>query len=121
MTEPQPQKQADDRPTKKPYSPGVLLIMGIVMLALAAFCFTDVVYPADAAKKWREENATFTIYMNWAALFGSAIGAVWVFGLAAKRWKTEPPPGPAPHAPEPGGEDEPAGREPPAGDNDRTP
>jgi len=117
----QARKQTDDRPPKRPYSPGVLLLMGIVLLALAAFCFHDVVYPANALKQWQEEGATFTIYLNWAVLFGAAAGAVYAFVLAAKRWKTPPAGATVPQPSEPAGPDEPAGDESAGPEKDEAP
>ncbi len=87
MTEQPPHPPAQGGPRKKPYSPGVLMLLGIGLLALAAFCFKDVVYPADAAEEWRKEGATFTIYLNWAVMIAGALVAAYAFGLAAKRWK----------------------------------
>jgi len=121
MTQGQPQKPTDERPSKKPYSAGVLLLMAIVALALAVFCFNDVVYPANALKKWQEEGATFTIYLNWVVLFGAAGGAVYWLVLAIKRWNTPPGAPDAPKARESSGPDEPAGDASAGPDQDETP
>jgi len=87
MTDQPPQKPTQGRPKKKPYSPGVLMLLGIFLLALAAFCFKDVVYPADAAEEWRKENRHFTIYLNWGVMVAGGLLAVYAFALAAKRSK----------------------------------
>jgi hypothetical protein len=89
---------ASDAPEKKPFGPGMLLLLGFGLLALAGWCFKDVVYPADAAEEWRKEGETFNIYLNWAVMVGGALGAAYAFVLAAQRWKTGGDGGQAPPA-----------------------
>jgi len=110
----QPSRETDtNKPAKQPYGPGILLLLGIGLLALAAFCFKDVVYPASKAEEWRQEGAVFTIYLNWAVMIGGALTAVYAFVLAAKRAKgsgaggtPSAPPRPEPPPAESEGRDE---------------
>jgi len=87
MTDQPSREPAPGKPQKKPYGPGILMLLGFGLLVLAAFCFKDVVYPGDAAKEWQEEGATFTIYLNWTVMIAGGSAAVYLFALAAKRSK----------------------------------
>ena len=83
MTEPQPQKPADERPAKKPYGPGVLMALGLFLLLVAAWCGYDLA----TKEEWEEEGKTATILFNWVGMFGFGVAAVYMFVLAAVRSK----------------------------------
>ena len=80
-------------PTKKaPYGPGVLMVFGLALVAVAVWCGYDL----HAKEEWVKEGRTGTILFNWAGLIIAAIAAVYTFILAAVRAKKptgEPPQG----------------------------
>ena len=84
---PDTQSDAGTQPPAKraPYGPGPLMIFGIALLVVAAFCFKDVVYPAEAVTGWRQQGKDWYITMNWAVMIVAVIGAAYSFILAAKR------------------------------------
>ncbi len=97
------ESSAADRPEKQPYGPGILMVLGLFLLLVSAWCGYDLA----TKEEWQEEGKTGTIYFNWAGLIGFGLAAVYTFILAAKRAKggTEGPAatgGPAPpEVPEP--------------------
>jgi hypothetical protein len=96
-----------EKPAKKPYGPGILMIIGFALLVGAGYVICAL-YLLGEAETFREENAEWKIYFNWAAAIAALIGAVYAFALAAKRSKggtdgaagAAPPPPAPPAAPE---------------------
>ena len=104
-------------PEKRPFSPGVLMVLGLFLLVIAAWCGYDVMTKED----WAKEGKTGTILMNWIGLVPFGIGGIYAFVLAAVRSKRGAAEPPAPASPPPGdAEGGPAG-EPEAGQSDAKP
>ncbi|MBE3071127.1 MAG: hypothetical protein IMZ55_19825 [Acidobacteria bacterium] len=87
------------RPEKQPFSPGMLMALGLFLLVIAAWCGYDLYSKED----WVKDEKTGTILINWGGLIGFALGAAYAFILAAIRSKSPkatrlggkaPPPGP---------------------------
>ena len=74
-------------PKREPHGPGILMLFGLALAALAAYCFYDVVYPAHAATKWQENSESYKIFLNWGIMTLAVLGAVYVWVLAAVRSK----------------------------------
>ena len=82
MAENEPKKVPAGPPPRKPYGPGVLMIFGLALLAIAAWCAKDSFWPPES---WIKEQRTGTIWFNKIALIPSLLGAIYAFVLAAIR------------------------------------
>ncbi len=73
---------AENEPKREPLGPGMLILLGVGLLAIGAWCGYDVF-------TMTEEKAGDTAYLvfNYGGLIGGPIGAVIVFVLAAVRSK----------------------------------
>jgi len=83
MAEASPKPSGSGEPAKKPYGPGVLMVIGLFLVLVAAWC----AYDLATREEWEKEGRTGTILFNWAGLVGFGVGALYSFGLAAKRWR----------------------------------
>ena len=83
MADNEPVQTQETPPPKQPFSPGVLMVLGLFLLVIAAWCGYDL-YSKEA---WVKEGATYKIVINWAGLVVFAIGAIYAFILAAVRSK----------------------------------
>lgn len=104
MTEQPSRQSGSGKPPKKPYGPGVLMIIGFALLLGAGYVLCAL-YLLGEAQTFREENTEWKIYFNWAAAIAAIIGAGYAFALAAKRSKggaagAAPSPPAPPEAPE---------------------
>lgn len=80
----QPSKPpASGKPKKTPYSPGVLMVFGLGLLIVAAWCGYDLA----TKEEWQKEGMTGTILFNWVGMVAFGLVAVYLFVLAAKRAK----------------------------------
>ena len=68
--------------TKQPYGPGLLMIFGLALLALALWCAYDLFVRQDTAEK----STTWYIF-NYGGLVLGGLGAVYTWILAAIRSK----------------------------------
>jgi len=68
-------------PTPPRYGPGLLMIFGLALVAVAAWCAWDL----SAKEDWVKEGRTGTIMFNWAAMVAGVVGAIYCFILAAIR------------------------------------
>ena len=99
MPDQPPESSAADRPEKKPYGPGILMVLGLFLLLVAAWCGYDLA----TKEEWQEEGKTTAIYFNWAGMIGFGIAAVYTFVLAARRatgGEERPPAAGGPASPE---------------------
>ena len=78
--------QESEKPAKEPWSPGMLLLAGIVLAGLAFYCFYDL-FIGPAAETWRQQGNDWYVPLNWAIMVVSAAGMVWAFVLARVRSK----------------------------------
>jgi len=84
----QPSRQSEaDKLQKQPYGPGVLMVLGLFMLIIAAWC----AYDLATQEAWVKEGRTGTILFNWGGLAVFSVAAVYLFILAAKRSKRGTP------------------------------
>jgi len=75
----------NQRATKQPYGPGMLMIYGLALLALAAYCAYDLFGgPAD---EWRAEGKEWYVTLNWIVMVLAVLGAIYAWVLAAIRSK----------------------------------
>jgi len=65
----------------------MLVLFGLLLVALTAYCFYDSVYPAAAAEKWRADGHDWFVPANWAVMAVAFVGAIYAFILAAVRSK----------------------------------
>ena len=71
--------------TKQPYGPGVLMIYGLFLLALVAYCAYDLFGgPAD---EWRAEGKEWYVTLNWVIMIVAILAAIYAWVLAAIRSK----------------------------------
>ena len=68
--------------TKQPYGPGMLMIFGLALLALALWCAYDLFVRQDTAEK-----STTWYTFNYGGLVLGGLGAVYAWILAAIRSK----------------------------------
>jgi len=123
MTDQPSHQPATGGPKKQPYGPGILMVLGLFTLVIAAWCGYDLA----TKEEWQEGGKTGTIVFNWAGMIGFGLAAVYAFVLAAMRSKgaaagssptaeekPESPPAPSEGGAEPGpsADEEPA--EPPS-------
>jgi len=73
----------------QPYGPGLLMIFGLALVALAAYCFLDL-FVRGMPEEWRKEGKDWYIQMNWVVMIASAAGAAYAFVLAALRSRKAP-------------------------------
>ncbi|HET6441513.1 MAG TPA: hypothetical protein VFH53_03975 [Phycisphaerae bacterium] len=71
--------------TKQPYGPGLLMIYGLALLAMAAYCAYDLF--GGAAEEWRAEGKEWYVTLNWVIMIAAILGAVYAWVLAAIRAK----------------------------------
>jgi len=68
-------------PTKKMrYGPGPLMVFGLALLAVAAWCGYDL-----WSQEWYTKNELSKIIFNWGGMIVAAAAAVYAFILAAVR------------------------------------
>jgi len=79
-----PQPEA---PVRQPYGPGPLMIFGLGFVVLGAYCFFDL-FIRGMPDEWRKAGNDWYIPMNWVIMIAAAIGAVYLFVLAARRSKS---------------------------------
>jgi len=80
-----PIPEAEKKTAKAPpYGPGMLMVFGLALLALALWCFYDL-FVGGAGKEWAVKGNQGTIMFNYAGMIGGALGAVYAFVLAAVR------------------------------------
>jgi len=85
MAKPNQPTKNPDKPAKEPWSPGMLLLMGIILLAVAIWCGYDLATQSDVKvgdKGW--------LITNWGGLIAGAGGMVWSFILAGVRSRKKP-------------------------------
>jgi len=80
----QPTKDAD-KPAKEPWGPGMLLLAGVVLLAIAIWCGYDL-----ATKSGEKAGDIGWFITNWGGLIAGAGGMVWSFILAGVRSRKKP-------------------------------
>ena len=73
---------ANQPATKQPYGPGMLMIFGLALLALALWCAYDLFVRQDTAEK-----STTWYTFNYSGLVLGGLGAVYAWILAAIRSK----------------------------------
>jgi hypothetical protein len=86
--------QDTDAPAKEPWGPGPLVLMGLFLVGLGAYCFWDL-FIGGAAEKWLQEGNDWYIPLNWGVMLVSAAAAAYAFVLAYRRSKKKagaPPP-----------------------------
>jgi len=77
---------AENQPaTKQPYGPGLLMIYGLALLALAAYCAYDLF--GGAADEWRAAGKEWYVTLNWVIMIAAILGAIYAWVLAAIRSK----------------------------------
>jgi len=76
-----------EAPRSQPYGPGPLMVFGLGMAALGAYCFFDL-FVRGMPDEWRKAGNDWYIPLNWVIMIAAAIGAIYLFVLAAKRSKT---------------------------------
>jgi hypothetical protein len=93
MAENPPQETKTPVPAKEPYGPGLMVVFGLVLLVVAAFCGRDYFWPS---KEW--EEAQWKVWFNGCAMVGGMGGAIYCFVAAAirSRKKADEPKDPAP-------------------------
>ena len=72
--------------TKQPYGPGMLMILGLFLLALAAYCAYDLF--GGTADEWRAQGKEWYVTLNWTVMIVAILGAIYAWVLAAIRAKT---------------------------------
>jgi hypothetical protein len=82
------------QPAKPMYGPGVLMVIGLGLLVIAAWCGHDYFNPKE---EWVKGGHTGTIYMQFAGMVAFGAAAIYSFVLAAVRSK-KPAAGPPPEA-----------------------
>lgn len=91
MADTQPEGQESAPPKPYAYGPGLLMVFGLGLLLLAAYCGSDLYYkayaPSDSGKPLEWADSPVTILMNWGAMVASVGGAVYCFVLAVIRSK----------------------------------
>ena len=102
MAENLPEDRTEDKPAKQPYGPGVLMILGLFMVVIAAWC----AYDLATQEAWQKEGRTGAIAFNWAGLVIFSVAAVYTFVLAAKRSRGEAEAGGSALPPPPGAPDD---------------
>jgi len=87
-----PQPEA---PAVQPYGPGPLMVFGLGLLALAAWCFYDL-FLGSSGEAWEAKGSAGTIWFNRIGMAGGVVGSAYMFILAVKRSKNSatPPAGP---------------------------
>jgi hypothetical protein len=81
--------QGPAQPERKPYGPGPLMVFGLALLAVGAWCGKDFFFPPEA---WVKEQRSGWVWMNGAAMVAAVIAAVYSFVLAYIRAKNGPEP-----------------------------
>jgi len=76
---------ANQPATKQPYGPGMLMIYGLALLALAAYCAYDLF--GGTAEEWRAQGKEWYVTMNWVVMIAAILAAVYAWVLAAIRAK----------------------------------
>ena len=84
MAENEPQGQSEKRPAKEPYGAGLLILFGLGLLVIAAFCAKDYFWAGD---KWKGEE--WKVWWNGAAMIVAALVAIYCFVLAFIRPRTK--------------------------------
>ena len=69
-------------PAREPYGPGVLMVLGLFCLIVAAWCGNDYFNPKE---EWVKTGQQFTIGINGVGMVAGAAGAIYAFVLAALR------------------------------------
>jgi hypothetical protein len=80
-------KQAPEpaaRAAPQPYGPGLMLIFGVGLLALAYWFGRDFFDPPEA---WVKEGRNVTIWINGGVMVAGVGGAIYCFIMAARRSK----------------------------------
>jgi hypothetical protein len=76
----------DNRPAKEPWGPGMLLLAGLVLGGLAAYCFADL-FIRGMPEQWEQEGHGWYVPLNWVIMLVSVAGMVYAFVLAGVRSK----------------------------------
>jgi hypothetical protein len=88
-------RSQSDAPARQPYGPGPLMVFGLGCVALAAYCFLDL-FVRGMPEEWHKAGNDWYVPLNWVIMIAAAIGAVYLFVLAAKRSKNPAAPPPQP-------------------------
>jgi len=83
MTDQPSQEPDTNKPKKRPFGPGLLMVFGFGLLIVAAWCGYDLA----TKEEWQVEGQTGTIIFNWVGMVAFGLVAVYLFVLAAKRSK----------------------------------
>jgi len=82
-------------PKREPHGPGLLMIFGLALAALAAYCAYDLF--GGSAEEWQSQGKEWYVHLNWAVMILAILGTVYAWVLAAVRSKKgigTPPPQP---------------------------
>jgi heme/copper-type cytochrome/quinol oxidase subunit 2 len=71
--------------SKQPYGPGLLMIYGLALLALAAYCAYDLL--GGTAEEWRAQGKEWYVTLNWVIMIVAILAAIYAWVLAAIRSK----------------------------------
>ena len=88
-TQPPSPPSQQEPPKPQPYGPGLLMIFGLALTVLAAYCFLDL-FVRGMPEEWRKAGNDWYIPMNWAVMIASAAGAAYAFVVAAVRSRKAP-------------------------------
>jgi len=88
-------------PKREPYGPGLLMIFGLFLLAIAGWCARDFLGLSDRSREAWDHHEWFYLLFNGTGFIGGIGSALYAFILAAIRSKrgigvppAEPPPSP---------------------------
>jgi hypothetical protein len=79
-----PEQQPEQQPEKQPWGPGMLLLIGIILVAVAAWCGYDLV--KQGAERAQDDDTSWLIF-NWGGAIAGGLGAIYCFVMAAIRSK----------------------------------
>ncbi|MBE3100256.1 MAG: hypothetical protein IMZ44_24305 [Planctomycetes bacterium] len=88
-TQPPSPPSQQEPPKPQPYGPGLLMIFGLGLTVLAAYCFLDL-FVRGMPEEWRKAGNDWYIPMNWVVMIASAAGAAYAFVVAALRSRKAP-------------------------------
>ncbi|HUU11140.1 MAG TPA: hypothetical protein VM431_11470 [Phycisphaerae bacterium] len=84
MAQNETSQNAEARPQKQPYGPGVLMVIGLFLVIIAAWCAHDYFNPKE---EWVKAEQTATIYFQLVGMIVFGAAAVYTLILAAVRSK----------------------------------
>ena len=79
---------AENQPaSKQPYGPGLLMVFGLFLLALAAYCAYDL-FGGPAEEEWGPGSGKeWYVPLNWVIMIVTTLAAIYAWVLAAIRAK----------------------------------